>query len=110
MDETKPEFNNGFITALALFYAHRFKRIKGAGGEDYRIHAGSDHLLRIEIPDSLPDELKNELTEFVRKVISRRYDFTISEGEIEFLFEWCIDILIKLDKAIFGLDVVVNYE
>ena len=100
-------FNNGFITALALFYAHRFLRYSFTR-RDLRIYAGSDHLINMQMPENLDPDLKNRVDGFIDKVMSSRYE-ELPEEKAEELFSECLEILKELDKKLFNLDVVVNY-
>jgi hypothetical protein len=106
---SRPEFNNGFITALALFYAHRFRDSIPELDWDRRVYAGSDHLLDIEIPENLKPELRDEIKKFVDDVLSRRNDDTCKGLVAERLFDRCLNILVSLDRELFGLDVIVVY-
>jgi hypothetical protein len=102
-------YNNGFITALALFYAHRFntKLCHPKDNYDFRIYAGSDHLYQIELPKNLPSDLRERIEKFVNTVQSLRYDATPKQAEE--LFEECLNILKELDERLFGLKVTVVY-
>ena len=106
----KPEFNNGFITALALFYGHReqFREHSKIAGYDMRIYGASDHLLDIQYPENLEPELKEKVERFVNDVISLRLE-RISQREADELFDRCLEILKEIDEKYFGLKVTVNY-
>jgi hypothetical protein len=99
-------YNNGVITALALFYAHR-ERIQLSLGRDVRIYAASDHLIEMDMPESLSPELKAKIKKFRQKVLSKRVA-ELGQDEVEKLFEECLNILKALDKEVFGLNVVVR--
>jgi hypothetical protein len=104
------EYNNGFLTALMLFYAHRYwPRVEyGPVEYDFRIHGGSDHLLDIQIPESLDDDLKSRVRAFVGKVLSLRYA-DMSRDEADKIFNECLEIMKELDRWLFSLEVVVEW-
>jgi hypothetical protein len=108
------EFNNGFITALTLFYAHRFynlsvfRTIYKVSGRDLRLWSGSDHLLDIQIPDNIDPDLRRRIEDFVNKVVSLRFA-ELNEGEVDKVFDECLEILKEVDRRLFGLEVTVNY-
>jgi hypothetical protein len=108
------EFNNGFITALALFYAHRFynlsafETIHKVFGPDLRLYGGSDHLLNIQIPSNIDPDLRRKVEDLVSKVKSLRYA-ELTKDEVEEIFDECLEILKELDRRLFGLEVIVNY-
>lgn len=108
MSEDDVEFNNGFVTALALFYGHSGDRTLPP---DLKIYVASDHLLNIDYPENLSPELKKKVKSFVSKALEYRCARkTPSEEDLEKLFDECIEILKDLDREFFGLDnVVVNY-
>ena len=104
------EFNNGFVTALALFYGHReqFREASKIVGYDMRIYGASDHLINIEYPLEIPENLKERIKAFVSWVFSLRLERpTVDEGNR--IFDTCKDILKEIDEKIFGLKVEVNY-
>jgi hypothetical protein len=100
------EFNNGFITALTLFYAHRYEL--RVGGPDLRLYGGSDHLLDIQIPSNIDPDLRQKVEDLVSKVKSLRYA-DLTKDEVEEIFDECLEILKELDRRLFGLEVTVNY-
>jgi len=108
------EFNNGFITALALFYAHRFynlsafETIHKVFGRDLRLWGGSDHLLNIQIPDNIDPDLRRRIEDFVRKVVSLRFA-ELNKDEVDKVFDECLELLKEIDRRLFGLEVIVNY-
>jgi len=107
--EHEVEFNNGFVTALALFYGHR-EDISASRilGQDTRIYPASDHLCDIEYPENLDKDLKKKIEEFVKDVFEVRLKkISINEGSD--LFDRCKDLLMEIDEKCFGLKVVVNY-
>jgi len=99
-------YNNGFITALALFYAHRQEPFLQFFRDD-RLYGASDHLLEMDVPETLSSELKARIEGFRREVLSKRVA-ELGQAEVEKLFEECLNILKALDKEVFGLNVVVR--
>jgi hypothetical protein len=103
------EFNNGFVTALALFYAHAYQ-LREAGFEGkwaLVLHAATDHLLEMEIPSSLPPKLRERVERFREEALAHRYE---ADDETALrLFEECLEILKLVDEEVFGLKVVVKY-
>ncbi len=107
------EFNNGFITALGLFYGHReqwreLRRKERKEFRDQRIYGASDHLYDIEYPEGLDDEVKEKVSAFTDFVFSKRLEDTSWE-EGDRIFEDCRNLLALIDKKVFGLDVVIQY-
>ena len=103
------EFNNGFVTALALFYAHAYQlreaRFKGRWA--LALHAATDHLLEMEIPSSLPPKLRERVERFREEALAHRYE---ADDETALrLFEECLEILKRIDEEVFGLKVVVKH-
>jgi hypothetical protein len=109
----KIEFNNGFVTALSLFYGHRLSnfeiRIKNAKHYDLRIYSASDHLLDLEIPENISQELKRKVEVFVKRVLSKRLEnITWEEGDK--FFDECANLLKEIDQEVFNLKVQTNYH
>lgn len=87
-----PEFNDGFITALVLCYAHRFDRLflkdelRSSIGTFVIVDGAKDHLIDIEIPSDLDAKLKKKIEEFKKdlwvEVNAGRFGFTKS-GDID---------------------------
>jgi len=104
------EFNNGFITALGLFYGHRgqFQESSRILKSDLSIYAAADHLFELEYPKNLDKKLKRKIRKFVKDVFAVRLD-RISNEEATKLFDKCYQLLMEIDKQIFGLKVTVNY-
>jgi hypothetical protein len=102
------EFNNGFVTALTLFYGHYWQGAYGETDHGVRIYPASDHLFDIEYPKNLDPELRRKVEKFVKDVLSVRLK-DISRAEEERLFNRCLEILKLIDKKHFKLKVRVNY-
>jgi len=104
------EFNNGFVTALALFYGHReqFQREQELLKHDLRIYGASDHLFDIEYPANLDKNLRNKIEKFVSDVFDVRLK-SISVSDANELFDRCYGLLMEIDKMCFDLDVKVKF-
>jgi hypothetical protein len=107
------EFNTGFVTALALFYAHSMDRelMNGAKGIDtasLSLYGASDHLFDMEIPESLDENLKSRIEGFRDYVFSVRLE-RIPSKEVISIFEDCRKLIQEIDAKVFGLEVVVNH-
>jgi hypothetical protein len=100
------EFNNGFLTALMLFYGHRYwpKWEK----YDFRLDGAADHLRDMEIPDGLDEDLRRRVEELRSKVMALRFKDLQSE-EVDRIFDEAVEIMKELDRRLFGLSVVVNH-
>lgn len=117
MSEEGPEFNNGFLTALTLFYGHndqsmRYQKV-GEHMYDYRLDGAKDHLYDMVIPESISEELRRRIEAFKDKVfdIKDKAFFNPSEEtvkEIDALFEEDYRIIMALDKELFKLEVIVR--
>jgi hypothetical protein len=106
------EFNNGFVTALALFYGHREQAFEARTNiilHDLRIYCASDHLLDLEIPENISIQLKRKIKSFIRRVLSKRLE-SISWKEGDKFFDECADLLKEIDQEIFNLKVQINYH
>jgi hypothetical protein len=102
------EFNNGFVTALALFYGHYSQEPPKYESEyGVRIYPASDHLIDIEYPKNLDPELRRKVEKFVKDVLSVRLK-DISRAEEERLFIRCLELLKLIDKKHFKLKVKVK--
>jgi len=111
-EEESPEveFNNGFVTALTLFYGHREQFNEAAlraTNHDLRIYAACDHLFDIQIPKCLSRGLKRKVRKFVKTCLSKRLE-RLSFEEGNQLFDQALELIKKIDKECFELDVVVN--
>lgn len=102
------EFNDGFITALALCYAHRMASCQTPSGKDYRLSGAADHLVEMDLPEDLPDELKKSILRLRKKIIEKRLELMNPE-DVDKMFDELVEIFKRLDKHLFGLDVTVTY-
>jgi len=85
----EPEFNNGCITALVLFYAHQDQDIEldGIKIHDFRLNGAYDHIREMNIPSVLPQELKGRMETFEYNVRQHRVDYDIDDYMANFFFE-----------------------
>jgi hypothetical protein len=100
------EFNNGFLTALMLFYGHRYW--PRTERYDFRLDGAADHLLDMEIPDGLDEDLRRRVEGLRGRVMALRFKDLPSE-EVDRIFDEAVEIMKELDRRLFGLSVVVNY-
>ncbi len=107
MSENKPEFNNGFVLALALFYQHSKGELNSSVNTS-RIYAASDHLQDIEIPMQLSETLKQKMQRFLNKVFKIRLEKNTYEEE-EKLFEESLNLLSLIDKEVFKINAEWSY-
>jgi len=102
-----PEFNNGFITALALFYGH-FESFKDS--PDLVMYAATDHLYDIEYPENISPELKEKIEALVDLAFSYRMSHKATKEEVYDVFGACSKLFQEIDKEVFGLEVEANYS
>jgi len=109
------DFNNGFVTALSLFYAHRnfsshILKLEGKGVvHDMRLCAATDHLYEIDFPNNISKSLKEKIMKFRDKCFSMRLKTFTDTVETEGLFEECLAIIKLIDKENFHIKKVVTY-
>ena len=108
------EFNNGFVTALGLFYGHReqFKDVRDKRDQfphDQRVYAAADHLFDIEYPEGLASEVRDRVEAFVDWVFAVRLDWDFKWEDGDRIFDSCKDLLKFIDEKVFGLNVEINY-
>ena len=105
------EFNNGFVTALGLFYGHlsQFKDDRQGSEGDSSIYAAADHLFDMVIPENISKPLRDRIQKFRDDILEVRLKH-ITIDEAYRYFERCKQILISIDREFFGLlDTEVNY-
>ena len=109
MTDREIEFNNGFVTALALFYGHRggLQEQKRSGWR-LLLYGAADHLFDIEYPKNLDGTLKRKIKRFVKNVLEKRLDPISHQESIQF-FDQCYHLLMEIDEKYFGLKVEVNF-
>jgi len=97
--------NNGFITALALFYGHRSdvvnKKIEG-------LAVAIDHLKEIQLPKDLSPRLAKRILAFRTKAFYSAFNNVSREEQLE-IFDECVKLLKAIDRKYFGLQVKVVY-
>lgn len=91
---TEEEFNRGFISSLALYYAHRMEKTE-TKAED-----GAQHLLDFRIPISVPRLLREKILKFRRRAI---------DEPCEERFDECLDLLLEIDRVIYKIDAYSKY-
>lgn len=115
---SKVEFNNGFITAIALFLEHRDnffgmnrQYIIDKKLSDHRMYAGSDHLYDLEIPKTIPENIRNRILRWKKKCFENRLSgYKANQLEVnDKLFKEAEDILIKIDELVFKTKKVKVY-
>jgi len=103
------EFNNGFITAIALFLEHKnfsshmIRDNAGKVTHDMRLYGATDHLFNIEIPFDcgLGSHLETRIVKWREKCLHHRLT-TFEDTKITSeLFKEGEDILAMIDKIIF---------
>lgn len=95
----KPEFNNGFVTAIALFLEH--KNESKEGRLDLRLYVATDHLYEMEFPARLPPTLKKRIVNWRSNCFGHRLDSLPDKAIVDALFTEAEDILAKIDELIF---------
>jgi hypothetical protein len=113
----KIEFNNGFITAIALFLEHKQMEshmVKDKDGKvisDIRLYGATDHLYDLEIPKKLPENLKNRIYRWRKKCFDNRLNNPSDIKIGDSLFKEGEDILRIVDEQIFKTEKVkMNYR
>jgi len=103
------EFNNGFLIAIALFLEHKSKEIY----EDYPallMSGAKDHLYDLQIPISLSKKLKNRILKAQKEVLDIDTMKDLKVEDISKYFTEFEDILIEVDKELFGYNPEVYYR
>lgn len=101
------EFNNGFITAIALFLEHKNKDRELNKFNDLRLNGATDHLFDIEIPENLPENIKKRIEKASDKALSLRNEFSKDGKPADKIFKEFENILAQIDKEIFRTKKVV---
>jgi hypothetical protein len=109
--DDEPEFNNGFITAIALFVQHKnqishlMRDDKGKVKSDMRLYAAADHLYEMEIPKNssinISRNLRIKIIKWRDDVFHHRMDFFEDTIITDRLFKEGEDILASIDEEIF---------
>ncbi len=106
-------FNNGFITALALFLEHKnfIEQIHKDKEEnvisDLRLYAATDHLYDLEMPNVLSRDLMKRIARFRAECFNHRLDTFTSIETTDKLFTECEDILAEIDRKVFKTKKVI---
>lgn len=109
----KIEFNNGFVTAIALFLEHKIDAydMRNKGMSDLRLYGATDHLFDLEIPKNLSKKLKKRIIRARDKAFKLRLENSKDWKIADKLFKEFEDILIKIDEEIFKTKKVkTNYR
>lgn len=105
-----PEFNNGFVTALGLFYGHSMNpSIRDKQSAHLVLYGATDHLADIEYPENISQELKEKISNFVDLAFSYRLSWDTPINDIYSIFEACREILKQIDEEVFGLEVEITH-
>lgn len=102
MSEDIP-FNNGFITAIALFLEHKnqWQELRQQGISDMRLYASTDHLYNLEIPKGFDKKITARIKAWRGECFSLRLanlkDYSVADA----LFKEAEDILVMIDEKIF---------
>jgi len=110
------EFNNGFITAIALFLEHKdnWQLIKNKEGKiisDLRLYGATDHLYDMEIPKKLSEKLKRRILRWRAKCFHHRLENFKDRKISDELFKEAEQILKAIDEEIFKTKkVVMNFR
>lgn len=111
------EFNNGFVTAIALFLEHKnFNEMLPKDKEskvicDLRLYGATDHLYDIEIPTTLSEKLKNKIIGWRDRCFHYRLEHFKDTKITDKLFTEAEDILKRIDEEVFKTKkVVMNYR
>lgn len=97
------EFNNGFVTAIALFtqHKHQFRELREIHRSDLRLYAATDHLYDIELPEHLPKKLAMKIGKARAKAFNNRMDNTKDWKVADNIFKEFEDILKAIDEHYF---------
>jgi hypothetical protein len=107
------EFNNGFITAIALFLEHKNamqllpKDKEGKLITDLRLYGATDHLYDLEIPKGIDNTLKKLIIKWRDECFHNRLAFFKTTEVSNRLFEEAENILAEIDRMIFKTKKVV---
>jgi hypothetical protein len=115
--ESQPEFNNGFVTSIALFLAHinqNYLVCKDKQGKvitDIRLYAATDHLLEMDFPRHLPIALLKRIKKWRTRCLKHRYDNFKSTQFSDSLFKEAEKILSKIDEQVLKTPkVIIRYS
>lgn len=109
------EFNNGFITAIALFLEHKnfdehiVRDKDGKVINDLRLYGATDHLYDLEIPKNIGKKLRSRILKARRKCFENRLEHLKDRKLTDEIFEEFENILRTIDQKIFKTKKVVMY-
>ena len=107
------EFNNGFVTAIALFLEHKNfdshlpKDKEGKVICDLRLYGASDHLYDMEIPEVFDSKLRNRILEWKDKCFENRLEHFKDTKITDIIFKEAEDILACIDEEVFKTKKVI---
>ena len=118
--KSKIDFNNGFITAIALFLEHKdcWQIVIDKNNKiisDLRLYGATDHLYDLEIPLNLNPKIYKRIFSWRKKCFEYRLDSRIDKEKFskltDELFEEAENILKSIDEKIFKVKKVkMNYR
>lgn len=108
MSQCEHEFNSGFVSALGKFLGHQHQSQATRLLYDLRIYGASEHLYDLEIPASLPEEIKARVGKFVDDVFRQRLNLNLAVEEADLLFQEADQILQEIDRVVFKLSHVCS--
>lgn len=109
MDKKDITFNSGFIIAIALFLEHK-DRFNDKSIPLLNIDGAKDHLYDMEIPSNLSNNLKERIKKAQNSYLELSWHNGATLEEVGKIYKEFEDILIEVDKEIFGLKPVVKYR
>jgi len=99
------EYNNGFITALALFYGHRSDVFYG---KSESLAVALDHLREMQLPKNLNPKLAKRIRAFRTKAFYSALHNEPRDKQLE-IFDECVKLFKAIDRKYFGLKVEVRH-
>ncbi len=104
------EFNNGFITAIGLFLAHERDswNIPNLDLSHLTLYTAADHLFDMEIPESLPINLRKRIIKNKELVFKHRLGRPKKEI-INGIFMEFKEILREVDEFLWKKEVIIKY-
>jgi len=102
----KPEFNNGFIIAMALFLEHKDNWQK-TERSDLRLYGATDHLYDMEIPENLSAKLIKRIIRWRERCFHYRLENFKDSRITDSLFKEAEQILKAIDEEVFKTKKVI---
>lgn len=115
-DDYHSEFGRGLTYCLGLFLAHAEKTPRGLSQSEIKngaldkyanlwFNGANDHLRELQIPESLPEGLKKDLSDFVAFCFScDTLSGSPTHSDVSKAINWAKRLLFRIDQAI-GIDV-----